>query len=172
MKRAFIKYIKTLDEKELAKELQKLYTKFPNVKKYYEMELSPNTDKIVAEYKAKIKKEYFRPKSFGRARSSVSRKLITEFKKIAIYESDVIDLWVFRTEMMAAYVVKRNYYNEAFYNSLIGSFETCCKLIVKEKLEKQFEPRCYEIVESVANFWGLSDELEDVYEAFFGKFVR
>ena len=174
MKRDFIKYIKTLDEKGLAAELQKLYSKFPKIKKYYEMELSPNTDKVVAEYKVKIKKEYFRTNgNFGSAKSGVTRKLIAEFKKISIYENDVIELWVYRTELMVKYLIDRNYYNETFYGSLISSYETTCKLIVKEKLEMDFEPRCYQMVETIKGFsWSLSDELQRVYEVYFGEFTK
>lgn len=173
MKRAFLKYIKNLDEAELVKEIQKLYTKFPAVKKFYEMELSPTTDKVVAEYKSKIKKEYFKPSgNFGRGKSSVSRKLITEFKKITIHQSDLIELWVYRTEMMAKYVVERNYYSENFYKSVASSFETCCKLITKEKMAREFEPRCHDIIERVYDFWGLPEELEYIYEQYFGKFIR
>lgn len=173
MKREFTKYLKTLDEKALVVELQKLYSKFPMVKKYYEVELSPNTDKIVDEYKVKIKKEYFRGNSLGRARSSISRKLIAEFKKIAIHQSDVIELWLYRTEMMAAYTMKRSYIKEAFHNSFVRSYEATCEFITKEKLESQFEPRCYEIVKTVEDYgWGSFDELEYIYEQHFGKFIR
>ena len=172
MKRIFIKFINTLDERDLAKELQKLYTKFPEVKKYYEMELSPTTDKVVEQYKAKIKKGYFKPNGFGRAKSSVSRKVIAEFKKIAIHHSDVVELWVYRTELMAKYVVERDYYSETFAGSLISSFETCCKMIIKERLESEFEPRCKEIVILTQELWGLPDELQRVYEAYFGELVQ
>lgn len=173
MKRAFLKYIKNLDEAELVKELQKLYGKFPEIKKFYEMELSPSTDKVVAEYKAKIKKEYFKPSGkFGRGKSSVSRKLIAEFKKITIYESDVIELWVYRTEMMMKYIVDRDYYSESFHKSTTISFETCCKLIIKEKMETEFEPRCHEMIMLVDDFWSLPKELEYIYEQYFGKFIR
>lgn len=173
MKRIFIKFINTLDEQDLAKELQKLYTKFPEVKKYYEMELSPTTDKVVEQYKAKIKKGYFKPNgNFGRAKSSVSRKVIAEFKKIAIHQSDVVELWVYRTELMAKYVVERDYYSETFAGSLISSFETCCKMIVKERLESEFEPRCKEIVVLTHELWGLPDELQRIYEEYFGELVQ
>ena len=173
MKRAVIKYLKSLDEKELYQELMKLYTKFPAVKEYYAMELSPNTDKIVAQYKAKIKKVYFKPNgNFGRAKSSLSRKVITAFKKIAIHESDVIELWLYRTEMMTKYLVDRNYYSETFYKSLATSFETTCQLISKEKMETAFKTRCHDIVNAVSGFWGLSEELQWIYEQYFGKFER
>jgi hypothetical protein len=168
MKREFTKFIKTLDEDSLAKELQKLYNKFPEIKKYYQMELSPTTDKVVNEYKVKLRKEYFRPTSLGRGKSSVSRKLIAGFKKIAIHQSDVIELWVYRTELMAEYTMKRNYIKEAFSNSLVSSYETSCKLIVKERLEIQFAPRCKTIIDTIQDYgWGLPEELEYIYKQYF-----
>jgi len=168
MKRAFLKYIKNLDESDLQKELQKLYTKFPEVKKFYEMELSPTTDKVVAEYKAKLRKEYFRPNRLGRARSGVSRKIISEFKKIAIHPSDVVDLWLYRTELMAEYTMKRSYIKEAFYNSFMISYETTCKLIIKESLSDQFDTRCQNIIKTVEDYgWGLPEELEYIYNQYY-----
>lgn len=174
MKAAFTKFIKSLDEKGLYNELQRLYTKIPEVKKFYEMELSPNTDKIVAEAKAKLKKEYHPARGFGKARSSVSRKIVLDFKKIAIHQSDVIDLWLYRTEMMAQYTLDYGDMDEPFYNSLIAGFEAGCKLIEKEKLEKAFERRCHEIIDAIYGKvgWGLDYDLITVYEDYLGEFVR
>ena len=81
MKREFTKYIKSLDKTGLYKELQKLYSKIPEVAKYYEMDLSPNTDKIVAEYKKKLKNEYFPTRGYGKARNGISRRIVLNFKK-------------------------------------------------------------------------------------------
>lgn len=171
MKRAFLKHIKSLEEADLVKELQKLYTKFPEVKKFYEMELSPSTDKVVEQYKLKIKKVYFKPNSLGRGKSSISRKVITDFKKIAIHQSDLVELWVYRTEMMAAYTMKRSYVKEAFSNSFIISYETTCRLVAKERLETQFAPRCKEIINTIQDYgWGLPEELEYIYKQYFGGF--
>jgi hypothetical protein len=174
MKRELTKYLKSLDEKGLYKEVQMLYSKIPEVAKYYEMEFSPNTDKIVADYKKKLEKEYFPSRGFGKARNGVSRKIVTDFKKISIYPSDEIDLWLYRTEMMAQFTVDYGDMDETFYNSLLSGFETACKLIEKEKLEKQFQSRCYDIVHNVYDRvgWGLDDDLKVVYEDYFGEFVK
>lgn len=170
MKKEFTKYLKSLNEAELYAELMKLYTKFPVVKQFYAMELSPNTNKIVEQYRTKIRKIYFKPSGgFGHGSSGDSRNIISNFKKIAIYQSDVIDLWLYRTEMMAEYLVRLGYYNESYFKSVATSFETACKLIVKEKLEMQFEYRCRKIVESLTNCWGLSSEVKWIYERYFGK---
>jgi len=100
MKKELNKYLSSLSEKELIKEVKKLYDKFGDVKKYYEMELGDNSEKILAEYKAKIKKEYFPTRGYGRARNSVSRKVVLDFKKIAIHQKDVVELLLYRVEMM------------------------------------------------------------------------
>lgn len=56
MQQQFTKHIKSLSKEELIKELQMLYTKFAPIKKYYEMELSANPQRVLADFKAKIKK--------------------------------------------------------------------------------------------------------------------
>jgi hypothetical protein len=168
MKREFNKYINTLTEKELIKELKKLYSKFDSVKKYYELELGDNTEKILDEFKEKIRKEYFPNRGFGQARSSVSKKVIADFKKISIYEKDVIELLLYRTEMMMEYTQTYGDIDQAFYNSLSNTFEQACKLIQKEKLESYFKKHCQELVSIGFNIgWGVSFDLKASYQEYF-----
>ncbi len=173
MKKEFTKYLKSLDEKGLYKELQKLYAKIPAVKKYYEMELSPNTDKIVAEYKKKLKKEYFPTRGYGQGRNSMSRKIVLDFKKIAVHPIDVIELWLYRTEMMVQFTMSYGDIDEAFYNSMATGFEAACKLMEKEKLQKHFEDRCHDIIYPLGEIgWGAYDELRYLYEQYGGFFFE
>ena len=160
MKRDFTKYIKSLSEKDLLKELQKLYSKFEPVRKYYEMELSNNSEKILAEFKAKIEKEYFPKRGFGKARNSVSRKVVSDFKKIAVHKKDVVELLLYRVEMMLEFTLDYGDIDEPFYNSLESSFDEACKLIRQEKLESLFKIYCQELVEKSSGFgWGVYDGL-------------
>ena len=167
MKREFTKYIKSLDKEALYKELQKLYSKIPEVKKYYEMELSPNTQKIVEQYKKKLKNEYFPSRGYGKARSGASRKIVTDFKKISVHNADLIDLWLYRTEMMVEFTMAYGDIDEAFYNSLASGFDAACILIQKNKLEKQYHIYCQEIMRSLADIgWGVYDDLDDIYNQY------
>ena len=100
MKRELNKYLGTLSDKELIKEIKKLYDKFPAVQAYYEMELSPNTEAMVAEYKQRIREEYFPKRGYGQARNSVSNKVIADFRKVAIHKKDIVDLLLSRAEVM------------------------------------------------------------------------
>lgn len=169
MKKEFTKYIKSLDEKGLYKELQKLYSKIPEVAKYYELELSPDTTKIVAEYKKKLKNEYFPSRGYGKARSSISRRIVLDFKKISVHPSDLIDLWLYRTEMMVKYTMSYGDIDEPFYNSLVTGYEAACKIIEKERLQQHYAIYCKEVVEPLSDIgWGVHDDCMEVYEDYIG----
>lgn len=162
------KYLKDLNKQELEAEVKKLYTKFSNVKQYYEMELAQDTTAILEEFKAQIQKEYFPKRGYGKARSGVSRKVINDFKKISVFKSDVIELILFRVEMMIKFTDSYGDMDEPFYNSLDSSFEEACKLIKAEKLEAQFKVYCQELINSTHYFgWGVQDGLEYTFEKYF-----
>lgn len=170
MKWEFNKYLKSLSEKELIKELQKLYTKFEPVRKYYQLELSGDTEAIVKEFKDRIKKEYFPARGYGQARSSVSRKVITEFKKISIHPKDVVELLLYRTEMMLEFSLAYGDMDEGYYNSIYSSFNEACKLIAKEKLQKYYIQYCRKfIVYSDQVGWCVSFDLDYSFREHFGE---
>ena len=163
------RYLKELDRNELENEVKKLYSKFDQVKKYYEMELSPDTSGILNEYKNKIKQEYFPNRGFGKARSGESRKIISEFKKISIFKKDVIELLLYRVEMMIEFSNAYGGIDEPFYNSLESSFKEACKTIQEEKLEQEYWAACRELIErTYSTGWGVSDGLEYIYEDYLG----
>lgn len=171
MKKEFTKYLKSLDEKDLVKELQKLYNKIPEVAKYYEMELSVNNNKIIDGYKNELKREYFPARGYGHARSGVSRKIVLDFKKIAVHNVDVIDLWLYRTQMMAEYTMAYGDIDMPFYDSLAKGFEAACKLIEKEQLQKHYANRCQEVMGILKDIgWGIREDLKDIYDDYIQGF--
>lgn len=173
MKREFTKFLNSLSEKEKTAELKKLYSKFPKVQEYYAMELSGNSARILEDYKKKIKNEYLPSRGYGKARSSVSRKVISDFKKIAVHPKDVIMLLLYRVEMMIEFTASYGDIDEAFYNSLGSSFREACKLIAKERLEKFFLNSCIELRDRTYNFgWGVWDELNDDLEEYFPEIIK
>jgi len=170
MKRELNKYLSSLSEKELIKEVKKLYDKFPDVKKYYEMELGDNSEKILAEYKAKIEKEYFPKRGYGQARSSVSRKVVSNFKRISVHQKDVIELQLYRTEMMIKFTDTYGDIDEAFYNSLESSFAQACELIEEEKLIPYFKDYCKDLIGKTEDFgWGVPYTLSEIYDEYIGE---
>lgn len=170
MKREFNKYLKSLGKEELIKELQKLYGKFDSVQQYYKLELSEDSEAVLAEFKAKIKKEYFPTRGYGAARNNVSRKVIIEFKKISVHPKDVVELLLYRVEKMLEFTLTYGDIDEPFYNSLISSFEQACELIEKEQLQTYYKIYCQELIGQSTNFgWGVYEELNYYYEACYGE---
>jgi len=162
------RYLKELNQAELENEIKKLYSKFGVVKKYYELEFSQDTSKVLNEFKDRIKKEYFPSRGFGRASNKESRKVITEFKKISIFQKDVIELLLHRVETMIEFTKTYGDIDEPFYNSLGSSFNEACKLINSEKLEKEYRGECRRLMNETYHFgWGLYDELKYSYDNFF-----
>ncbi len=167
IKTALNKYLKEQSKADLEKEIKKLYTKFDLVKKHYEIELCDDTSAVLEEYKQRIKKEYFPSRGYGKARSSESRKVITEFKKISIFKKDLIELILCRVENMLEYTKAYGDINEAFYNSLESSYADACLLIQTEKLEKMFKARCKALLDETYSFgWGLHYGFTDSYNRY------
>ncbi len=168
-KKELTKYLKQATKAELEKEIKKLYDKFKDVKKYYEIEFTNDTTEIVNEYKATLRKEYFPSRGFGKARNNASRKVITDFKKIAVFQKDVIELLLYRAEVMLEFTNAYGDIDEAFYNSLTRSFDEACKLIGKEQLENDFRIYCKELMDQAYNFgWGCYDAMNYSYQQYIG----
>lgn len=160
VKREFSRYIKSLEKPELEKELKKLFDKIPAVSQYYELELSEDTTAVLEDYKAKIRKEYFPNRGYGNARSSVSKKYISDFKRISVFPKDVIELLLYRTEMMIDFTNLYGDMEEPFYTSLVNSFGEACKMIRKENLEEEFKDHCIRLIDKTEDLgWGVSDGL-------------
>ena len=167
-KKDLIKYLIDLTKEELEKEVEKLYSKFKEVKTYYAIELSGDTSSIVNEIKAKIKKEYLPDRGYGQARSAVVKKVIDDFAKISIFPIDLIDVILTRVEIAIEFSDKYGDINEAFYASAENAFEKALKLIEKHQLKSDFKLRCKEIVHSTREYgWGFHDELSYLYDEYY-----
>lgn len=161
MQKELNKYLNSLSEKELKQEIKKLNKKLDSVKKYYQLELGHNSEQVLAEFKKKLKKEYFPSRGYGRASSREAQKIIAEFKKISVHQKDLISLMLYRTEMMLDFTLEYGDIDESFYNSLILSFEKVCKLISKEVLQPYFKESCQELISKTYPIgWGVSTEMK------------
>lgn len=163
------KYLKQSTKAELEKEVKKLYDKFKEVKQYYEIEFTTDTTKIVETHKKKIYKEYFTSRGYpGKGRSNASRKVITDFKKISIFQKDVIELLLYRVEVMLDYAEYGDM-GEAFYNSLTRSFDEACKLMANEQLIADFKKKSEKLLQTAYDIgWGVSDAMDYSFEHYIG----
>ena len=162
---------KTKDE--LIKEITTLCQTFPQVKEYYKAQ-GGNIQELAKKYKDIIEKEFNGGATRGlpKARFSVARKALNDFKKLTNDPELIADL-------MLTYVESTSWFNtaygpdgEEFYTRPEDMFETVLALIKKHKLLEKFQQRARDIVENATEGWGHRDSLEERYEEVYGDFAE
>jgi hypothetical protein len=163
-KKNFKKFLNDLSKEELIKELEKLYSRFPPVKTFYDVDISGDTSFLLSEARRKIENEYFPSKGFGKGRSGEVKKIIDEFAKLSVYPKDVIELYLFRFKMAVKFTKVYGDIDEAFYTSAENAFKKAMLLIQKNGYKEEMRENVKEIVESMGDFgWGFSDTINDFY---------
>jgi hypothetical protein len=168
-KSQFEKHLQSLGPAGVYREILMLFSRFDQVKEYYESTLADSSE-ILAEYKAKLEKEYFPKRGYGRAKSSEARKVVSEFKKVAKNEEDVIELILYRVGVMLRFTNAYGDIDMPFYDTLGRAYEEACKLIVKHQLQEKYKTTCKELIKETHNFgWGATDDMEQTFESYFGE---
>lgn len=164
-------HLKSLSREELLGEIGMLFDKFPTVKEYYQSKLgAEDSQGVLEKYKAIIEKEFDPPRGFPKARLSVAKKAISDFKKVSNSSVDLADLMVAYAEAGVQFTLQYGDIDEPFYNSMEGMFEKAALHITKHKLYDQFEPRCLRIVQDTNGMgWGFHDRLCQIYDEYFGS---
>ncbi|MCW3105994.1 MAG: hypothetical protein JWQ09_500 [Segetibacter sp.] len=163
------KFLNRLGKEELIKEVEKLYSKFPQVKTCYDVELSGDTSLLLSEAKRKIENEYFPSKGLPKARSGEIKKIIDGFAKVSVYPKDVIDLYLFRFEMAVRFTKTYGDIDEPFYNAAENAFKKTLLLIQKHGYKEELKEKVKELVKySDGLGWGFSDVIKDFYYTYMG----
>ncbi|TRZ46256.1 hypothetical protein DMZ48_03085 [Robertkochia solimangrovi] len=147
-KRALKKYLDSLNEEQLKEQLLHLYTSFRDVKVYYDFAFNPNEDKLIAECKEKIANEYFPVKrKKARARRSVAQKYIKHFLSLGVEPMLIADVMWFNIEITQTYNREKKLNQEAFYKSVVRSFDEAVKYVLVHGLLDQFKKRILDVYE-------------------------
>jgi hypothetical protein len=161
------KYLDKKSKKQLVSEICRLSNKIPMVKEYYS-NLLGKSDEVLEKFKRLIKQEYFPSKGFGDARAGIIRKIISDFKKIAKSNTDLIELLVYHVEQGVKYTNEFGDIDERFYSSIERSFESALILIKKEKLFEEYQERCFKIFKDTDGIgWGFHDCLGELHYSTF-----
>jgi len=146
-KRALKKYVSELKKRQLEEQMLDLYDRFPVVKSYFDFVFNPREDKLLQEAKAKISNEYFPLKrKRPRARRSVAQKYLKQFLKLGMDPSYIADLMLYNLEIAQLFSRDKNV-PEAFYKSMLNSFEQSILHISNNSLLPQFKQRILTIYE-------------------------
>ncbi|MCT4638818.1 MAG: DUF6155 family protein [Bacteroidales bacterium] len=138
-KRELKKYVKELTKEQLEEQIVELYTKFKDVKVYYDFAFNPNEDKLIDECKVKISKEYF-PIRGRRAkmRRSVAQKAIKHFITIGVESHLIADIMLYNIEIAQTYRGQNRWVPETFYGSMLKSFREATTFIASNGIKENF----------------------------------
>jgi hypothetical protein len=158
-------HLKNCSKEELISDISELFKKFNSVKDYYQIKLSPQEEtQVGAKYKKIIEDEFFPARGFGKAKLSVARKAITEYRKITETPVDTADIMLFYVEQGVKFTNAYGDINEPFYNSMESMYEKAVKWIVKHEIQDVFNERCMRIVKDTSGIgWGFHDALSHMY---------
>jgi hypothetical protein len=162
---------KTKDE--LIDDIATLYQTFPRVKDYYQAQ-GADIDDLVRKYKDIIEREFIEGKTRGlpKARLSVARKAINDFKKLTDRPEVIVDVMLTYVESISWFISEYRPDAEEFYERPVEMFETVLGLLKTHELLEEFEPRVHTIVQNADDGWGYRDGLEGEYESVYGEFVE
>lgn len=170
--RGLKQYLKTLSRSDLINEIDKLTNFFPQVKQHYSIRFNTNNDKkILDKYKKRVKKEFFPDRGLGKARLSIAKEPILEYKRIEPDSYNLADIMLFYVEQGVRFTLEYGDIDEPFYNSVESMYENALKLIDKLKAQKEFYNRCKKVVTDTLDMgWGFNDNLKYLFSNYFKGF--
>jgi hypothetical protein len=160
------KHLKERSQEELIADIAELYKRFQPVKDYYQIQLAPQDEtKVAAKYKKIIEDQFFPARGYGKARLSVAKKAITEYKKVNQTDVGLIDIMLFYVEQGVKFTDAYGDIDEAFYISMEDMYEKAVNEIIKHGQKNTFQKRCQKIVLDTSDMgWGFHDTLSEIYE--------
>jgi hypothetical protein len=166
-KSTFIKFLKEAPEEDLRKELENLYTKFPDVKEHYVMELGSEEDrrKIIDKVKKKLRGMYDRYKF--RARKSKATALIKHIDRISIFDHELADLYLFHAEMCASWMRNYNIFPN-IWTHYMDSLEKGLNLVLRSMSEDDFQNRIFNLVDRSDFGWDTQEAVVELVDEILG----
>ena len=164
-------YLKKCSPEELVLEIAELYKRFDGVKDYYQVKLSPDSAiDVIAKYKKIIGDQFFPTRGLGKAKLSIAKKAITDYKKIAENAKDLVDIMLFYVDQGVLFTNEYGDIDESFYSSMESVYDNAVELMAKNQLHDIFQKRCLKIVKDTSHIgWGFHDTLDDIYSMAFGE---
>ncbi|MFT5749425.1 MAG: hypothetical protein ACI93S_000682 [Ancylomarina sp.] len=145
-------YVHDLNKEQLQEQIVDLYTRFKDVKEYYDFAFNPKENKLIEEYKFKISKEYFpHTKRKAKCRRSVAQECIRHFKRLGVEPSLILDIMLFNIEIAQTYSSEKDIIKDTFSKSMLKSFEEAINYTVENGLSNDFMLRFEKITDESSN---------------------
>ena len=154
-----------MNEDELREELDKLYSRYRDIKNYYTMELGEKDDrkKLLDKAKNSIERLYERRKT--RSRLSKVNAILKDISSISIFDHELADVYIHHVECATDHI---NYYGlrrEADANHLASSFRKSVDLILRSQTQEDNVPRLEKCLERLHRFYALVNELGEYLDS-------
>lgn len=169
-KRDLKKYLSELDKEQLQEQLIELYEKFSAVKEYYDFVFNPKEEKRLQEAKLKIANEYFPVSSTGKRkrpkmRRSVAQKYIKHFITLGVDPYVIADVMLYTIEIAQTFSAENNINQEAFYKSMLNSFEQSVQFAIANGILGEFKSRIHAIYkETIRQKWKNKTDFSQIIE--------
>jgi Family of unknown function (DUF6155) len=159
-------YLRNCDREELITDAAELFKRFPSVKEYYQIKLYPQAQaEVLNKYKKTIEDEFFPTRGFGKARLSIAKKAISDYRKVCDNEVDTIDIMLFYVEQGVKFTLAYGDIDEAFYSSMEGMYQKALSAINELDVKNIFEQRSRKIVTDTSGIgWGFHDTLSEIFQ--------
>ena len=149
-KRDLKKYIQSLDKDQIAEQFLELYSKFPEVKTYYDFIFNPNEEKLLQDARVKISAEYFPTKTKkAKLRRSTAQKIIKHFLMLGVEPHIIAEVMLYNITIAQKYSAKKEMYYSSFYKSILNSFKQCITFCISNGIMPHFKTQILAVVEEV-----------------------
>jgi len=168
-KRDLKKYLNELTKEQLEEQVLELYDKFKDVKVYYDFVFNPRENDLVKDAKLKISNEYFpirgkKPKM----RRSVAQKFIKHFITLGVDSFIIADVMLYTIEIAQTLSAEKDIKQEAFYKSMLNSFEQAISFMIEKGILSDFKSRVVAIsAETLTQNWMNHYEFNAIVERFY-----
>lgn len=141
-KRNLKKYLLELNKSQLEDQIIELYDKFKEVKVYYDFVFNPKEKNLVKDAKLKITNEYF-PTTGRKAkmRRSTAQKFIKQFIVLGVDDFIIADIMLYSIEIAQALCSEKEIKQEAFYKSLLNTYNQSIKFMIEKGILADFKSR-------------------------------
>lgn len=167
-KRDLKKYLSELNKTQLEEQIIELYDKFKEVKVYYDFVFNPKETNLVKEAKLKISNEYYpirgkKPKM----RRSIAQKFIKHFISLGVDAYIIADIMLYTLEIAQTLSAEREIKQEAFYKSMLSSFQQSISFLIEKGILDDFKSRVVAIQEETnSQNWFNKYEFNTTVERF------
>ena len=167
---AYKSYLSTKSKDLLFQELLLLYKKLPEVKEFYTL-LFDDSSNVLEKYKNIMRKEFVESDTnkSPKARFSIARKCLNDFKKVCSDQLQILDLTLFYAECIADFNNNFGPSVEHFYTKAENLFEEVLKSAKSRGYLDHFKERAYHMAKNACEGWGFSDQLLFVYYRYYDE---